>query len=140
MYQKHEIIYHLLILFGEYVTMTTVYEFVAGFIKQRILAAVLIRFLLILQILHFSISMYELIYNYGLLMRIAADIPTAYYVLPQPFMFDSRLLPEGMPKIDVYVEFMIHCFEAQKVQSICMFIWILVVVILHLMKIIEYIK
>lgn len=110
-YKKTNIIWLLLLLAMETVTMQTVYEFFANTKKLKIVATIFSRFLLILQFFYLGIAMYDLLFNYALMMRCAADIPTAYYVLNQPVMFDNARIVEGMPDLNVKKEFAKQAYE-----------------------------
>ena len=59
-------------------------------------------------------GLYDLVFNYGLMMRCAADIPLGYYVIKPPILFNDTLPNEGKKYgSTIAKEFLKHSIEAQ---------------------------
>lgn len=115
-YKRTNFIWHMLVLAAEAVTMQSIYEFLARTKGMKIVAEIFSRCLIILQLFQFGIAMFDLAFNYALMMRCAGDIPLAYYVVSQPIMFkNTETLSEGMKKLEYAKLFLIHCYEGQKI-------------------------
>ena len=73
--------------------------------------------------------MFDLLLNYGLLMRFAANVSLAYYLVKPSELFDSTLPAEGQKfPGNMSAVFAKHCLDAQKKEALIMGAWFLTVI------------
>lgn len=138
-YKRSNVIFHFLILAGECVTLTSIYEFLMSK-NLKIVATIYTRVLLVLQFFYFGMSLFDLLFQYALMMRCAADIPAGYQIMKQPILFNDTLPVEGLPKLNIEKEFALHVYHGQRTQSHYCAAWVGFVIICHIVRLVQHIK
>ena len=122
-------------LAAEAVTMQTVTELISTVRIIRPLKSFATSLLILLQIFQLGMALYDLVFNYGLMMRCGADIPLGYYVIKPPVLFDNTLPNEGQVYgSTIAMGFLKHSIEAQLTQSIFLFSWMGIVTLMYLVR------
>ncbi|CAL5992475.1 Sulfatase [Hexamita inflata] len=124
-YSKWNFVSHMSILILEHVSMWYIQQFMYRILPKTFWSRCAVdSFMMTLAIAHFLISMLDLPFNYGLLMRFGASMPLAYYLSKPPELFNTTLPVEGAAfNGSMAKAFAVHCIEAQKKEAILMGSW-----------------
>ncbi|CAL6023545.1 Sulfatase [Hexamita inflata] len=125
-YSRWNFIPHLALLAAENYTLWAIQQFVLTLLPKTFWSrAAICALLVVLSLIHFFLSLFDLLFNFGLLMRFAGTVPLAYYIIKPPKMFDMTLPDEGQRFAgDLGKAFIKHCLEAQKKEATIVFIWV----------------
>lgn len=77
-YKRSNVVWLFLIMAAECVTLTSIYEFLMSKKSLKIVATIYTRLLLVIQFFYFGMAMFDLLFQYALMMRCATDIPAGY--------------------------------------------------------------
>ncbi|CAL5972310.1 Sulfatase [Hexamita inflata] len=131
-YSVWNIVPHLIILAAEGITMWTLQQALLRVLPKTFWSRAAVgSFLMVQSFLHLFIAMFDLLLNYGLLMRFATNVSLAYYLVKPPELFDTTLPVEGQKfPGDLGAVFAKHCLEAQKKEAIIMGSWFATVLLI----------
>ncbi|CAL5972352.1 Sulfatase [Hexamita inflata] len=128
-YSKWNIIPHIVILAAENYTIWAIQQYLYTLMPKTFWSRAAISVVLIvLSLTHFFMSLLDIMFNFGLLMRFAGTVPSAYFLYLPPQMFDMTLPKEGQRfGGDLGKAFLSHCFEAHKQGLVLIISWIAIV-------------
>ncbi|CAL6041347.1 Sulfatase [Hexamita inflata] len=131
-YSRWNFVPHICLLICENVSMHALHQFLYRILPHTFWTrCALDSFGMVLQLSHLGISILDIMFGYGLLMRYGADLPYGYYITQSPDLFDTSLPNEGVKYPgSISKSFALHCLEAQKLQLGIIFGWVAFVFLL----------
>ncbi|CAL5972286.1 Sulfatase [Hexamita inflata] len=125
-YSKWNVVPHVVILLFEHFILWHVQQFMYRILPKTFWSRCAVdSFMTVLALIHFFIAVFDIMFNYGLLMRFAGDLPLVYYISRPPELFNTTLPKEGQEFVgNMALSFAIHCFEAQQFQLTVLGSWI----------------
>ncbi|CAL6038634.1 Sulfatase [Hexamita inflata] len=116
-YKKWNLVPHLMLLALENTTMWIIQQFIFARLPNTFwVRSTLSVFMMVTAIVNFGMSILDMIFTHGLLMRFSAQIPLTYYFIEAPEPFHPSIPEEGqLFQGDFNAEFIKRCLEAYKI-------------------------
>ncbi|CAL6032920.1 Sulfatase [Hexamita inflata] len=118
-YKKWNLVPHLMLLALENTTMWIIQQFIFARLPNTFwVRSIVNNFMIIIAVINFGMSIFNIMFSYGLLMKFGAAIPLTYIFIDLPDPFKPNLPNEGQDYPgDMKIEFMKHCADAYKVLN-----------------------